>query len=98
MLRRFLARFLDSLGYQVAVARDGEDALEQIAARPPDLVLLDLDMPGVNGMEVCRRVKADPGTRLIPILILTGRDASDARRPAWEAGADEYLTRPVRSS
>jgi cyclic di-GMP phosphodiesterase len=98
MFRRFLGGFLDSLGYQVALAGNGQEALAQVAARPPDLVLLDLDMPGVSGMEVCRRVKADPATRLIPVLILTGRDASDARLPAWDAGADEYLTKPVRSA
>jgi cyclic di-GMP phosphodiesterase len=97
MLRRFLARFLAGEGFLVAAAGNGQEALAQIADRPPDLVLLDLDMPGVNGMEVCRRVKADPTTRLIPVLILTGRDI-DSRRPAWDAGADEYLIKPIRSS
>jgi putative two-component system response regulator len=98
MLRRFLACFLQSLGYHVTTAATGSAALARVAARPPDLILLDLDLPDLSGMEVCQRVKADPATRLIPVLILTGRDANEGRAPAWDAGADEYLTKPIRSA
>jgi putative two-component system response regulator len=98
LLRRFLACFLESLGYQVTTAANGSTALARVAARPPDLILLDLDLPDLSGMEVCQRVKADPATRLIPVLILTGRDPDEARQPAWDAGADEYLTKPIRSA
>jgi putative two-component system response regulator len=93
---RFLARLLTADGHRVAVAHTGPAALTEVAAHPPDLVLLDLRLPGLDGLDVCRQLKADPGTRLIPVLILTGADEADGRVGAWEAGADEYLTKPVR--
>ena len=81
MHRRFLGGFLRGRASS-AVAGNGQEALAQVAARPPDLVLLDLGMPGVSGMEVCRPLKADPATRLIPVLVLTGEDpATGASRP-----------------
>jgi putative two-component system response regulator len=96
-IRQFLARLIRGLGNQVTVAANGREALDRVAAQLPDLVLLDLDMPGPNGLEVCRRLKSNPATRFIPVLILTGRAPEDARLPAWDAGADEYLCKPVRS-
>ena len=98
VIAKFLAHLLARDGCRVAVARTGDDALARVAANPPDLVLLDLRMPGMGGLEVCRRLKADPATRLIPVLVLTGEDPSEARVLAWEAGADEYLTKPVRAA
>lgn len=97
-IARFLARLLAQDGHQVAVARTGDEALARVAAHPPDLVLLDLGLPGMGGLEVCRWVKANPGTRLTPVLILTGEDPTEARLVAWEAGADEYLTKPARAA
>jgi putative two-component system response regulator len=94
----FLARLLAADGHQVSVCHSGTDALAKITARPPDLVLLDLGLPGLGGLEVCRRLKADPVTRLIPVLVLTGEDPSSGRVGAWDAGADEYLTKPVRAA
>ena len=97
VIRQSIARLLHGLGHQVVTAATGPDALARAAAHPPDLVLLDLDMPGMSGLDVCRRLKTDPATRLTPVLVLTGRAPEDARLPAWDAGADEYLCKPVRS-
>jgi putative two-component system response regulator len=92
----FLAACLEVEGCAVRTAADGPAALDLLAAAAPDLVLLDLDLPGLGGLELCRRLKADPATRLLPVVVLTGRDAEGARRQAWELGADEYLTKPFR--
>jgi putative two-component system response regulator len=92
----FLAACLEGEGCAVRTAADGPAALDLLAAAAPDLVLLDLDLPGLGGLELCRRLKADPATRLLPVVVLTGRDAEGARRQAWELGADEYLTKPFR--
>jgi putative two-component system response regulator len=89
-------RVLESDGHQVQVARDGLAALDMVAEAQPDLVVLDLEMPGMSGLDVCFRLKQAPATRLLPVLILTGRHACDARVPAWELGADEYLSKPPR--
>ncbi len=91
-----LRHLLQAEGYDVTVASDGRAALDAVAGETPDLVLLDLDMPHLSGFEVCRRLKHDPATRLVPILILTGRAASDARLRAWELGADDYLCKPFQ--
>ena len=93
---RFLSHVLSAEGHQVAAANSGPAALAAVADRPPDLVVLDLGLPGLGGLEVCRRLKADPTTRLIPVLVLTGEADASGRVGAWEAGADEYLTKPVR--
>ena len=86
---------LAAQGHEVVVAADGVEALERIAERRPDLILLDLDMPRLNGYEVCRRVKQDPTTRLIPIIIITAEDAFEAKLRAWELGADDFLSKPL---
>jgi putative two-component system response regulator len=89
-----LERMLKDDGHQVSVAADGQEALAAIAASPPDLILTDLDMPHVSGFELCNRVKRDPATRLIPILIITGEQAFAAKLRGWELGADDFLTKP----
>lgn len=83
-------------GHQVSLASDGAEALERIAARCPDLIFLDLDMPRVDGYEVCRRVKNNPATRLVPIVIVTAQTAFEAKLRAWELGADDFLTKPFQ--
>ena len=88
---------LEAEGHAVAVAADGEAGLAKAAANPPDLVLLDLDMPGLGGFEVCRRLKTDPATRLVPVVILTGGGSADARLRAWDLGADEFLAKPFHT-
>src|SRR5690349_16474347 len=70
---------LTNEGYEIGRARDGRGALAAVADRTPDLILLDLNMPCMGGFEVCRRIKADPVTSLLPIVILTGDSESDAR-------------------
>ncbi len=97
-ITKLLRRMLEADGHSVVVAADGQAALERVAERRPDLVVLDLDMPGVGGLEVCRRLKSDPETRLLPVLVLSGTGkAFGARLRAWELGADEFLTKPFQN-
>ncbi len=90
-----LEAYLREVDCDVLVASDGEDALRQLADRSPDLVLLDITMPGLNGFEVCRRIKADPATRLLPVVMLTALHQTEDRVQALEAGADDFMTKPV---
>ena len=93
--RSFFNRLLTSRGYAVDTAVDGPSALTAIAARPPDVVLLDVNLPGVSGLDVCRRLRRDAVTRLLPIVIITGADTREQRVQGLEAGADDFLTKPV---
>src|SRR5713101_1637708 len=87
-----LRRTLAYEGYQVSVAANGEGALSIVRTRPPDLVILDLMLPGMDGLEVCRRLRgAGDG---IAILMLTARDAIEDRVAGLEIGADDYLVKP----
>jgi putative two-component system response regulator len=81
-------------GYRVHTAPDGAAGLRCAREQLPDLVLLDLDLPHVPGDEVCRRLKSDPATRLIPIVMITGAAAARDRIQAWDYGADDFLTKP----
>jgi DNA-binding response OmpR family regulator len=85
---------LDREGYEVAVARDGESALELAARLPPDLVVLDLMLPGLDGYEVCRRLRAAPATAAAKILVVTARGREAERLRGLEEGADAYVTKP----
>lgn len=89
-----LVRLLSREGYAVRVASDGYQALAEISCNPPDLVLLDVTMPGLNGFEVCRQIKANEQTALIPVTMLTALDAREHRTIGIEAGADDFLTKP----
>jgi putative two-component system response regulator len=91
-----LEQVLRAEGHRVTLAADGLEALLRIAEHPPDLILLDLDIPQLDGYEVCRRVKSNPITRLVPIIIITGESASEARLRVWELGADEFLAKPFQ--
>jgi DNA-binding response OmpR family regulator len=86
-----LRRSLDKEGYDVRVAGDGEDALEQAGNFEPDAVVLDLGLPRLDGVEVCRRLREEGD---VPILILTARDALDSRVQGLDSGADDYLVKP----
>ncbi len=88
-----LARALKS-HYRLSVAFDGETALREVLGRPPDLILLDVMMPGLDGYEVCRRLKADPATRDIPIVLLSSLDEGRDKAAGFEAGAADYITKP----
>jgi DNA-binding response OmpR family regulator len=81
-------------GYEVLVAEDGDAALAAAQRERPDLVFLDIMMPGLPGDEVCRRLKADPATRGIYVVILTARGQEEDERRAREMGADEFMTKP----
>src|SRR5919198_1383734 len=91
-IRRMLERTLAAEGYQVRVAGDGGGALAALERSLPDLLVLDVAMPGLDGLAVCRRLR-DKGLAL-PILLLTARDAIDDRVDGLDAGADDYLVKP----
>jgi len=91
-VREALRRTLTLAGYEVHLAEDGEAALEQIAQAVPDAVVLDVGLPGIDGLEVCRRVRR-AGSR-VPILILTARDAVADRIDGLDVGADDYMVKP----
>ena len=86
---------LEAWGYQVDTAQDGQQALERIAASPPDLILLDVMMPEVDGNEVARRVKQNPALPFIPIIMQTALDSTESKVEGLEAGADDYITKPI---
>jgi two-component system response regulator MprA len=91
-VRRALERALRLENYEVELAADGREALDRLADRPADAVILDVMMPGIDGLEVCRRLRA-AGDRT-PVLMLTARDAIDDRVAGLDAGADDYLVKP----
>jgi two-component system response regulator MprA len=91
-VRAALERALALERYEVEVAADGREALERLAVAPPDAMVLDVAMPGIDGLEVCRRLRA-AGDRT-PVLMLTARDAVDDRVEGLDAGADDYLVKP----
>lgn len=92
--RDTLAALLGPQGYQLMFAVDGDDALAQAAANPPDLILLDVMMPGMNGFEVCRQLRLHPQLREVPVIMLTALDDREARLEGFEAGADDFLSKP----
>lgn len=92
---RAVVRILSSRGHEMTTARDGQEALERIAQSPPDLVILDLDLPRIDGFEVCRRIKSDEATRHIPVVMMTAAYASpDHAHQGTRLGADEYIVKP----
>ena len=93
--RRLLEILLAPEGYLTRTAAGGQEALASIAQDPPDLILLDYLMPVVDGRQVASKVKADPATRNIPIIMLTALDHREARLAALDAGVEEFLTKPV---
>lgn len=92
--RALLSRLLAPEGHTVDVARDGSEAMQLVAERLPDLVLLDVMMPGLTGFEVCRELKRNPATRLIPVVLITGLQETRDRIDGLNAGADDFITKP----
>jgi two-component system, OmpR family, alkaline phosphatase synthesis response regulator PhoP len=86
---------LQQAGFDVETARDGAEALTLARTSPPELIVLDVMMPGMSGLEVCQAIRSDPGMREIPILMLTARSAEPDEMQGLEAGADDYVAKPV---
>jgi len=92
---KLLADLLAAKGYTVATATSGAEALGRIAAEPLDLVLLDVMMPGMSGYEVCRKIRDNPATAMLPVVMVTALDPAQERVKGIEAGADDFLTKPI---
>ncbi len=92
----FLVRLLVQQGLRADIATNGHTALETITASPPDLVLLDVQMPGPDGFEICRRLKSNDATALLPVVLVTALEDQESRVRGIEAGADDFLSKPVR--
>jgi len=86
---------LRNLGYDVEVALSGDEALEMLRTKAPDLMITDILMPGVDGYELCRRLRANPATALLPVILVTSAEPQTERVKGIEAGADDFLAKPV---
>jgi putative two-component system response regulator len=93
--RRLLARLLAAEGYQVHTAQDGDEALARVAECHPDVILMDVRMPHRDGFSACSVLKGQPDTRLVPVVLMTGAAERADRVHAIEAGADDFLTKPI---
>jgi len=93
--RNLVQAFLSDIDCRLRTASDGPSALAAIAEEPPDLVLLDVQMPGMDGYEVCRQIKELPRGRLLPVVMLTALDHANDRVLALESGADDFMSKPV---
>ena len=85
---------LGAEGFDVITAADGEQALSRARSERPDLIVMDIMMPRLDGYETCQRLKSDPATKHIPVLLLTARGREEDRKRGMEAGADDYMTKP----
>ena len=94
-IRRVIVKIMEARGHKVNTATDGVQALQSISDDPPDLIILDLNLPHVDGFEVCGRIKSDKATQHIPVVMITAAYAAvaDAER-GTQLGADEYVTKP----
>jgi CheY-like chemotaxis protein len=87
---------LDAVGYQVEIVEDGEEALNAVRREHPDLILLDLLMPKIDGFEVLKVLKGDEATKQIPIIVLTAKAEEEDRQRAMDLGANDYMTKPFK--
>ncbi len=94
-IRRMLQLLLTDAGYRISMAASGEEALSYVDLVTPDLILLDMMLPGINGREVAQRVKSDPQRPFIPIILVTARSDSQSKVSGLDAGADDFLSKPV---
>ena len=92
--RRILRDLLASIGYETVEAENGEDGIAAAAAERPDLILMDIQLPFLDGYEATRRIKADPELRTIPIIVVTSYALSGDEEKARAAGCDSYITKP----
>jgi class 3 adenylate cyclase len=95
---KLLADVLTVKGYAATTASSGAEALAKVEAEKPDLVLLDVVMPEMSGYEVCRRIRENPATRMLPVVMVTALDPSEERIKGIEAGADDFLTKPINQA
>ena len=95
---KLLADLLTVKGFAVTTAASGEEALVKLAAETPDIVLLDVMMPGLSGYDVCRRIRADANTLLLPVVLVTSLDPQQERVKGIEAGADDFLAKPINQA
>ncbi len=95
---KLLEQLLKAAGYQPVGALSGADALHRLSETRPDLVLLDVVMPNMSGYEVCRAIRADPATALLPVVMVTALDPAEERIKGIEAGADDFLTKPINQA
>jgi PleD family two-component response regulator len=93
-MRHMVRDLLESSGHEIGLAADGPSALASVKAREPDLLILDLNMPGLSGYDVCRAVKRNPGTARVPVLMLTSQSSVEHKLEGFDAGADDYLPKP----
>ena len=96
MNRDMLSRRLRRRGFEIAIAVDGAEGLAMATSESPDLIIMDMSLPGIDGWEVTRRIKADEKTKAIPVIALTAHVMSDDRDKALEAGCDDYDTKPIK--
>ena len=96
MVREMLGQVLEREFFDVVMCEDGVEALEQVFARPPDLVISDLMMPRIGGLELVKKLKETPSTASIPVLLLTAKDEVGSEVQGLDLGADDYLTKPVQ--
>jgi two-component system cell cycle response regulator len=92
-IRDLLSEFLKQEGYEVLLASAGEEAMELTKRETPHVILLDVRMPGIDGLEVCKRLKSEPKTQFIPIIMVTGYDENKVA--AIEVGADDFVNKPI---
>lgn len=94
-LARMVAQLLEETGYTTRIAMDGRDALGQVQAQLPDLILMDVNMPDMDGYTLASMLKADPATATVPIIMISAQDGRGARQIGLESGAEDYLCKPV---
>ncbi len=94
-VRTMISRFLKKQGYEVCAAKNGQEALVVFAEESPELVLMDVDMPGMDGIEACARLQVDPASASVPIIMVTALADKSSVDQAFEAGAEEYITKPI---
>lgn len=96
-IQLMMATLLAKGPYTIATAADGEEGVEKALADPPDLILLDVCMPKMDGFEVCRRLRSDPATQTVPIIMMTTRGEVQNVEQGYTAGCTDYLTKPVNN-
>jgi two-component system phosphate regulon response regulator PhoB len=96
-LRRVMKDLLEREGYRVAEARDGAEALDEVDRFAPDVIVLDLNLPGMDGYTVLSQLRSRPATKKVPVIVLTAKGDEDNEVRVFELGADDFLTKPFRA-